>query len=221
MILLILVIVLIIVNIVNSISEKKNTKYIFSTLMILIIVIVVTLISANIQLHLGMVKVRRTERIKIYSTTGGNNYFGILVTVSNKSRSQHSLSYVYNSSPNNNNYVVDKYTEGTTTKIVFSNSDVAHRIRKTTKYVYKNKFWHMMFFFNSKYNNSKIINTTYLLPKNWLILNQKQVLQLQTKIENDSKFNEKLSNVNRLGKRYPRQAGVMQVVIIKKELKLK
>ncbi|TYC46360.1 DUF4811 domain-containing protein [Leuconostoc litchii] len=225
MIILIMAIFAILAFLANMMLENRIIRITTTAVMFVGLIISVIGIIANMHDHYGMKQVTTTEKKQIYTAGGANQGFGILLYQGIGSNGEENV-YIYkHSAKTTKNYVAKPNLKTTSSRQSISGNK-AYKITKTTRWVYKNNTYKLLFGIADNNKTVKHRHTTYQVPETWVALTTTQAKSLSAKMapKNDAEkiaAAEKQKQLSALAQTNPDKAAQLQVQAIKAALNIK
>lgn len=178
-----------------ALVNKPVLRYTTSISFLVLAIICSISLMLNDSNHLGMKTQVYTETKDLVSITGKDSPLN-LITYKSLGNGDEKI-FIYRTADHPNKNCKTKIEYNVTTKVQRGSSETPQVEIKKKHYVYKNEFWRLMF--GGLGLNKETYQYTYIfkLPKNWLVLDMKQLQAVKQQAQNDikQKIQQQLPNV--------------------------
>ncbi|MGQ2286236.1 DUF4811 domain-containing protein [Leuconostoc suionicum] len=225
MIILIMALFAILAFLANMMLENRITRLTVTSIMFLGLVISVIGIVANMHDHYGMKQVTTTKKEQIYTAGSANQGFGMLLYQAVGTNGKENV-YIYKTSSDAKKTHVAKPDLNTTSNQESISGNKAYKVTKTTRWVYKNSTYKLLFGIADNNNSLKHRYTTYQVPSTWIALTTAQAKSLSAKMTPKTDAEkvaaaEQQKQLAALAQTDPDKAAQMQVKAVKTALNIK
>lgn len=225
MIILIMAIFAILAFLANMMLENRSIRLVSTSIMFIGLIISVVAIVLNMHDHYGMKQVTTTDKEQIYTAGSSSQGFGMLLHQAVGTNGKENV-YIYKTSSDAKKTHVAKPDLKTTSNQQSISGNKAYKITKTTRWVYKNDTYKLLFGIADNNKTLKHRNTTYQVPSTWVSLTTVQAKTLSAKMTPKTDAEkvaaaEQQKQLAALAQTDPDKAAQMQVKAVKTALNIK
>ncbi|MGO0155159.1 DUF4811 domain-containing protein [Leuconostoc mesenteroides] len=210
----------------NMILENRVIRILTTLIMFIGLIISVIGIVANIHDHYGMKTVTTTKKEQIYTAGDVNQGFGMLLYQGVGTNGKENV-YIYKTSSSDakKNFVA-KPDLKTTSRRENIAGNKAYKVTKTTRWVYKNNTYKLLFGIADNNKSLKHRRTIYQVPSTWIALTTTQAKSLSDKMTPKTDVEkaaaaEQQKKLADLAQKDPDRAAQVQIEAVKAALDIK
>ncbi|MFT8673884.1 DUF4811 domain-containing protein [Leuconostoc mesenteroides] len=181
MIILIMAVFALLGFLANMMLENRAIRLLTALIMFIGLIISVIGIVANMHDHYGMKAVTTTKKRQIYTAGDANQGFGMLLYQGVGTNGKENV-YIYKTSSDAKKTFVAKPDLKTTSRRESIAGNKAYKVTKTTRWVYKNNTYKLLFGIADNNKSLKHRRTIYQVPSTWIALTTTQAKSLSAKM---------------------------------------